>query len=66
MRIKVFIHDGCNLDVFVITNRRLRTGQLVECEALAIMKQFEDGLEDHNVLANMPDEKVNLTSDRHT
>jgi inorganic pyrophosphatase len=55
--------DGCNLDVFVITNQPLRTGQLVECEVLALMEQFEDGLEDHNVLTNLPDEKVELTRD---
>jgi inorganic pyrophosphatase len=55
--------DGCNLDVFVITSQPLRTGQLLECEILALMEQFEDGVEDHNVLANLPDEKVELTSE---
>jgi inorganic pyrophosphatase len=55
--------DGCNLDVFVITNRPLRTGQLLECEVLALMEQFEDGVDDHNVLARLPDEAADLTSD---
>ena len=55
--------DGCNLDVFVITNRPLRTGQLLECEVLALMEQFEDGVDDHNVLARLPDEAAYLTSD---
>ena len=45
--------DNCNLDVFVITNQPLRTGQLLECEVLALMEQFEDGVDDHNVLANL-------------
>lgn len=43
--------DGCNVDCFVITDRPLRTGQIVECEPLGLMEQFEDGVEDHNVLA---------------
>jgi inorganic pyrophosphatase len=55
--------DGCNLDVFVITNRVLRTGQLFECEVLGLMEQFEDGVDDHNVLAKLPDEAIDLTSD---
>src|SRR5262245_46366735 len=55
--------DGCNLDVFVITNQPLRTGQLVECDVLALMEQFEDGVDDHNILATLPGEPVDLTSD---
>jgi demethylmenaquinone methyltransferase/2-methoxy-6-polyprenyl-1,4-benzoquinol methylase len=43
--------DGCNVDCFVITDRPLRTGQLVECEVVGLMEQFEDGNVDHNVLA---------------
>jgi len=43
--------DGCNLDCFVITDRPLKTGQLIECEAIGLMEQFEDGQDDHNVLA---------------
>jgi inorganic pyrophosphatase len=43
--------DGGNVDCFVITDRPLRTGQIVECEMVGLMEQFEDGLEDHNVLA---------------
>jgi inorganic pyrophosphatase len=39
--------DGCNLDVFVITQRRLTTGQILECEVIGLMEQFEDGVEDH-------------------
>jgi inorganic pyrophosphatase len=53
--------DGCNLDVFVVTNRPLRTGEVCECEVLALMEQFEDGLDDHNVLARLPDETVDVT-----
>jgi inorganic pyrophosphatase len=56
-------NDGCNLDVFVITRRRLTTGQILECEAIGLMEQFEDGVDDHNVLAKLLDEDVEITND---
>jgi inorganic pyrophosphatase len=55
--------DGCNLDVFVITRRPLTTGRILECEAIGLMEQFEDGVEDHNVLAKLLDEDVEITND---
>src|SRR5262245_38925821 len=48
--------DGCNLDVFVLTKRHLSTGQILECEPIGLMQQFEDGLDDHNVMARLPDD----------
>jgi inorganic pyrophosphatase len=54
--------DGCNLDAFVITQRRLTTGQLLECEVIGLMEQFEDGVEDHNVLVKLLDETVEVTT----
>jgi inorganic pyrophosphatase len=42
--------DGGNIDAFVITDQPLKTGQLLECEVLGLMEQFEDGHIDHNVL----------------
>ena len=45
--------DGCNVDCFVITDVPLRTGQVVECEVVGLMEQFEDGHVDHNVLARL-------------
>ncbi|MBZ5666809.1 MAG: hypothetical protein LAO30_19665, partial [Acidobacteriia bacterium] len=33
------------------------------CEVLALMEQFEDGVDDHNVLAKLPDETVDLTNE---
>jgi inorganic pyrophosphatase len=55
--------DGCNLDVFVITKRALKTGQVVDCDVIALMEQFEDGLNDHNVLARLADENVEVTDE---
>ena len=48
--------DGWNLDCYVITDRALRTGEIVECEPIGLMEQVEDGREDHNVLARIPGE----------
>jgi len=50
--------DGWNVDCYVITGQRLSTGQIVECEPVGLMQQFEDGAEDHNVLAVLPGEIV--------
>ena len=55
--------DGCNVDCFVVTGRTLRTGDIVECEPVALMEQFEDGIDDHNVLARLPDDPVEITAE---
>lgn len=61
--------DGDNLDCFIITDNKLRSGQVVECEPFGLMEQIEtawekskDGIEeeDHNVLAILPDGKTEL------
>jgi inorganic pyrophosphatase len=56
-------NDGCNLDVFVITRQPLKTGQILQCEAIGLMEQFEDGFDDHNVLAKLPNENVEITEE---
>jgi inorganic pyrophosphatase len=43
--------DGDNLDCFVLTERQLASGEVVECSVLGLMEQLEDGLVDHNLLA---------------
>jgi inorganic pyrophosphatase len=53
--------DGDCLDCFVITDRQLRTGDVVECEAVGLMEQTESGLTDNNVLARLLDEQPSLT-----
>jgi inorganic pyrophosphatase len=55
--------DGCNLDCYIITRKRLKTGTTVDCEPVGLMEQFEDGVEDHNVLANLTDEPAEMTTD---
>ncbi len=48
--------DGDNLDCFIITKQKLKTGQIVECEPIGIMEQSEDGKEDNNILAKLLEE----------
>lgn len=54
--------DGDNLDCFVLTTQELRTGQVIECEPIALMKQVENGKEDYNVLAIIKGQPAHLTS----
>ncbi|HWV58093.1 MAG TPA: inorganic diphosphatase [Longimicrobiales bacterium] len=54
-------HDGCNVDCFILTDRPLATGTIVECEVIGLMEQYEDGVEDYNILARLPDEAVEVT-----
>ncbi len=53
--------DGDNLDCFVLTNQKLKTGQTVDCEPIALMKQVENGNEDYNVIAVLKGESTELT-----
>ena len=53
--------DGCNLDCFVLTSRALRRGEVVDCSVVGLMEQFEDGEQDHNILATLVGESVALT-----
>jgi inorganic pyrophosphatase len=46
------------VDCFVLTRRPLHTGEIIDCEPVALMEQFEDGLEDHNVLTVMTGEQA--------
>jgi inorganic pyrophosphatase len=55
--------DGDCLDCFVITTRAIRTGEIVECEAIGLMEQTEDGLTDHNVLAKLVGEGADVTAE---
>lgn len=43
--------DGDCVDCFVVADRVLHKGDLVECEPFALMQQTEAGLVDHNILA---------------
>lgn len=53
--------DGDCLDCFVLTNRPLAKGAMVEAEPIGLMEQIEDGEEDHKILAVLPGEDFELT-----
>jgi inorganic pyrophosphatase len=53
--------DSCNVDCFVITDRPIRSGQIVDCEPIVLMEQIEDGKADHNVLARPGGEHGEVT-----
>ena len=52
--------DGDNVDCFVLTRQLLKTGQIVECDPVAMMEQIEDGEVDHKILAVMPGEPLEV------
>jgi len=58
--------DEDNIDAFVITDRKLKKGQIVDCEPIGLMEQFEKSWDksksnieeiDHNVLVVLKEEK---------
>ena len=53
--------DGDNVDCYLITNERLQSGTIVECEAIGLLEQDEDGEVDHKVLAAMPGQDVEVS-----
>jgi inorganic pyrophosphatase len=50
--------DEDNLDCFIITEKPLKTGQVVDCEPLGIMEQTEDDQVDNNIIAVLTDERA--------
>jgi len=48
--------DGDNVDCFVLTSRKLRTGEIVDCEPVGLIEQIEDGEVDHKIFAQLKGE----------
>jgi inorganic pyrophosphatase len=55
--------DGDNVDCFILTKSTLRRADIVECEAVGLMEQVEDGEIDHKILALISSENPPLESD---
>lgn len=64
--------DGDNVDAFIITDKELKAGQIVECDPVGLMEQMEkswdeskDDVEeiDHNVLMVLEGSDPNVVSD---
>ena len=54
--------DGDNVDCFVLTEKALRTGEIVECEPIGLIEQIEDGEIDHKIFARLHDEAAAVDS----
>ena len=48
--------DGDNVDCFVLTGKKLATGQIVDCEPVGLIEQIEDGEVDHKIFAQLTGE----------
>jgi inorganic pyrophosphatase len=55
--------DGDNLDCYIVTNQKLDTGGIVECEAVGMVEWFEDGEEDHKILTVLKGEYADITGE---
>jgi inorganic pyrophosphatase len=55
--------DGDNLDCFIITQKPIKSGTIIDAEPTALMEQIEDGEEDHKILAILPGEAIEITDD---
>jgi len=53
--------DGDSVDCYIITNKSLQAGSIVECEPLGLLEQREGEEIDHKVLASLPDQPVEIT-----
>src|SRR6266508_6493389 len=52
--------DGDCVDCYLITNDKLESGTIIECEPVGLLEQGEDGEVDHKVLAAIPGQDVIL------
>ena len=50
--------DGENVDCYVIARKKLDIGSIVDAEPVGLEEYFEDGMEDHKVLAVLANEPV--------
>jgi len=49
--------DGDNVDCFILTDKKLKSGDTVDCEAIGMMLQKEDNKQDNNILAILEGER---------
>ncbi len=50
--------DGESVDCYLITNDKMKSGSIIDCEPIGLLEQVEDGQIDHKVLAAIPDQAV--------
>jgi inorganic pyrophosphatase len=55
--------DGDELDCYVLTDNKLEAGSIIECRPIGMVEWFEDGGEDHKILAVIKGEKGIVTKE---
>ncbi len=51
---KTLAPDGDNLDCYIITDQKIKSGSIVECITIGMVEWVEDGKEDNKVLMILP------------
>jgi len=57
--------DGDNLDCYLITREKLKSGTIVACEPIGLLEQYEGDEVDFKVLATLPGEEVQVNQKLH-
>lgn len=52
--------DGDNLDCFILTNRALKSREIIEVEPIGMFEEIEDGEEDPKILCVLKGESWNI------
>ncbi len=55
--------DGDELDCYVITNQKLERAGVFECEPIGMVEWFEEGEEDHKILAVLQGDSHEVTAE---
>jgi len=57
--------DGEAIDSYIITSKKLKMGELVECIPVGYMEFYEDAEEDHKIISVLPGENYELSKELH-
>lgn len=57
--------DGDAVDCYLITREAFDAGDIVDCEPIGLLEQFEGEELDHKVLAALPGQQIAITTELH-
>ena len=55
--------DGDELECYVITEKKLETSSVIECEPIGMVEYFEDGQADHKIFVVIRGEEGEITDE---
>ena len=58
--------DGDELDCYVITDKKLESCSVIECEPIGMVEYFEDDQPDHKILVSLKDESAEVSDEVKT